>query len=113
MTDKYFDKKNKFIRGPLDLHQINKFANYGINAVRLFLYMRMREGQLHSKGELKSAKEHTFIRLDNKILEAMVGVHKSNKWPNLRKLEAANLIELRKNGKGKAPEAKIICPAYH
>ena len=43
----------------------------------------------------------------------MVGVHKSNKWPNLRKLAAANLIELKEMGKGKAPEAKIICPAYH
>ena len=49
----------------------------------------------------------------NKTLEETVGVHKSNKWGRLRVLEEKGLIELRVNGTGKAPEAKIIVPSLH
>ena len=110
-SKQFLDKKNRFIRGPLDIYQVNRFLEYGINAARIFLYIRMREGQLVSAGELKP-KEHTFITLDNKTMEAMVSVHKSNKWPNLRKLESAKLIEIN-HSKGRAPRVKIICPSYH
>ena len=110
-SKKYFEKKNKFIRGPLDIYQVNEFLKFGVNSARIFLYIRMREGQLVSAKELKP-KEHTFIPLDNKTMEAMIGIHKSNKWPNLRKLESANLVEI-KHAKGKAPLVKIVCPIYH
>ena len=53
------------------------------------------------------------IKLDNKSLEEKVGVHKSNKWDRLRCLEENGLIELKVNGMGKAPEAKIIVPRLH
>tara|TARA_R100001369_G_scaffold91764_1_gene134101 strand:+ start:1638 stop:1976 length:339 start_codon:yes stop_codon:yes gene_type:complete len=111
VSERYLNKRNKFIRGPLDIYQINRFLEYGVNAVRIFLYIRMREGQLVSANELKP-KEHTFIVLDNKTMEALIGIHKSNKWPNLRKLEAAKLIEIE-SAKGKAPKVKIVCPIYH
>ena len=101
-----------FVRGPISVNQILEFSKYGINAIRIFLYIRMQEGKLVSEGLLKP-KEHTFIRLDNKNLEAIVGVHKSNKWDRLRALEQNNLIELKVNGAGKAPEAKIIVPSLH
>ncbi|MBC8298366.1 MAG: hypothetical protein H8E55_21570 [Pelagibacterales bacterium] len=65
-----------------------------------------------SAGELRP-KEHTFIKIDNRNLEATVGVHKSNKWDRLRALEENGLIELRVNGAGKAPDAKIIVPSLH
>ena len=101
-----------FVRGPISVNQILEFSKYGINAIRIFLYIRMQEGKLVSEGLLKP-KEHTFIRLDNKNLEAIVGVHKSNKWDRLRALEQNNLIKLKVNGAGKAPEAKIIVPSLH
>ena len=101
-----------FVRGPLSVNQILEFSKYGINAIRIFLYIRMQEGKLVSEGLLRP-KEHTFIRLDNKNLEAIVGVHKSNKWDRLRALEQNNLIKLKVNGAGKAPEAKIIVPSLH
>jgi len=101
-----------FVRGPISVNQILEFSKYGINAIRIFLYIRMQEGKLVSAGELLP-KEHTFIKLDNRNLEATVGVHKSNKWDRLRALEQNNLIELKVNGTGKAPEAKIKVPCLH
>lgn len=101
-----------FVRGPISVNQILEFSKYGINAIRIFLYIRMQEGKLVSAGELLP-KQHTFIKLDNRNLEATVGVHKSNKWDRLRALEENGLIELRVNGTGKAPEAKIIVPSLH
>ena len=101
-----------FVRGPISVNQILEFSKYRINAIRIFLYIRMQEGKLVSAGELLP-KEHTFIKLDNKNLEAIVGVHKSIKWDRLRALEQNGLIELRVNGTGKAPEAKILVPRLH
>lgn len=111
MIDKYNSIIGKFIRGPLSNNQILEFTKYGVNAVRIYLYIRMQEGKLVSNGDLKS-KEHTFIPLDNKNTEAMVGLHKSHKWDKLRTLQQKGLIEL-KTQKGKAPEAKIIVPCLH
>ena len=101
-----------FIRGPISLNQLLEFSKFGVNAVRIFLYIRMQEGILISK-ELLNEKHHTFIKLDNKSLEEKVGVHKSNKWDRLRALEENGLIELKVNGMGKAPEAKILVPRLH
>ena len=111
MVDKYNSIVGKFIRGPLSNNQILEFTKYGVNAVRIFLYIRMQEGKLVSSGDLKP-KEHTWIALDNKNTEAMVGLHKSHKWDKLRTLEQKGLIEL-KTEKGKAPRAKIIVPSLH
>ena len=65
----------KFIRGPISLNQLLEFSKFGVNAVRIFLYIRMQEGILVTK-ELLDKKDHTFIKLDNKSLEEKVGVHK-------------------------------------
>ncbi len=43
----------------------------------------------------------------------MFGVHRSIKWEKLRTLEENGLIELKINGQGIAPEAKIIVPRLH
>ena len=111
MVDKYNSIIGKFVRGPLSGNQILEFTKYGVNAVRIYLYIRMQEGKLVSSGDLKP-KEHTWIELDNKKTEAMVGIHKSHKWDKLRTLEQKGLIEL-KTEKGKAPRAKIIVPSLH
>ena len=101
----------KFIRGPISLNQLNEFCKYGINAVRIYCYIRMQEGKLVSK-RLLQPKEHTFIKIDNKNTEELVGLHRSHKWDKLRTLQQKGLIELRTK-KGAAPEAKIIVPALH
>jgi hypothetical protein len=102
----------KFIRGPISLNQILEFSKYGVNAVRILLYIRMQEGIMVSRSEL-SKHEHTFIKIPNKTLETMFGVHRSIKWDKLRTLEENGLIELKLNGQGIAPEAKIIVPRMH
>ena len=112
MLDNVYNLRKLFVRGPVSAYQFFEFSRFGINAVRIFMYIRMQEGELVSQGLLKQ-KEHTFIKLDNKNLEQIAKVHKSHKWDRLRALEQNNLIELRINGAGKAPEAKIIAPSYH
>ena len=78
--------KGKFIRGPISVNQLLEFSKYGVNAVRIFLYIRMQEGIMVSRGEL-SRTAHTFIKIPNKKLEELVGVHRSIKWEKLRVLE--------------------------
>ena len=107
----FYKKAKLFVRGPISVYQFFAFANYGVNAARIYMYIRMQEGKLFSQGLLKQ-KEHTFIKLDNKNLEQVAQVHKSHKWDRLRTLEQNGLIELR-HSKGKAPEAKIIIPSLH
>ncbi len=111
MVDKYNNIVGKFIRGPISMNQLLEFTKYGVNAVRIFLYIRMQEGILVSNKELKP-KEHAWIALDNKNTEAMVGLHKSHKWDRLRVLEQRGLLEL-KTCKGKAPLARIVVPCLH
>ena len=101
----------KFIRGPISLNQLLEFSKLGINAVRIFMYIRMQEGILLSKN-LINKDEHIFIKLDNKNTEAVVGLHKTHKWDRLRALEEKGLIEL-KTKKGSAPEARIVIPRLH
>ena len=103
---------SKFIRGPISLNQILEFSKYGVNAVRILMYIRMQEGILVSRSLLPK-NEHTFIKSPNKTLETMFGVHRSIKWEKLRTLEENGLIELKINGQGIAPEAKIIVPRLH
>jgi len=103
---------SKFIRGPISLNQILEFSKYGVNAVRILLYIRMQEGIMVSRSELPK-NQHTFIKIPNKTLESMFGVHRSIKWDKLRTLEENGLIELKLNGQGIAPEAKIIVPRLH
>ncbi|HAI42266.1 MAG TPA: hypothetical protein DCM40_31215 [Maribacter sp.] len=104
--------KGKFIRGPISVNQLLEFSKYGVNAVRIFLYIRMQEGIMVSRGEL-SRNAHTFIKIPNKKLEELVGVHRSIKWEKLRVLEEKKLIDLKLNGQGRAPEAKILVPRLH
>jgi len=111
MPDKYNSIIGKFIRGPISMNQLLEFTKHGVNAVRIFLYIRMQEGKLVSSGELKP-KTHTWIAIDNKNTEAMVGLHKSHKWDKLRTLQQRGLIEL-KTQKGHAPRARIIVPCLH
>jgi len=105
-------KHGKFIQGPISLNQFLEFSRYGVNAVRLYYYIRMQEGILVSQGLLER-DQHTFIKIPTKILEDVFMVHRSIKWDKLRTLEEKKLISLKLNGSGIAPEAKIIVPRLH
>jgi len=56
MVDKYNNIVGKFIRGPISMNQLLEFTKYGVNAVRIFLYIRMQEGILVSSKELKTER---------------------------------------------------------
>ena len=98
---------SKFIRGPISLNQILEFSKYGVNAVRILMYIRMQEGIMVSRSELPK-NEHTFIKIPNKTLESMFGVHRSIKWEKLRTLEENGLIELKLNAKELRRKQKLL-----
>ena len=56
--------QGKFIRGPISLHQLLEFSKHGINAVRIFMYIRMQEGILLSK-KMIDKDEHICISISN------------------------------------------------
>ena len=96
-----------FTKGPLSIHQFNEFANFGINGLRLFQYIRTKQGLNTDK-----TKQHfrTWIHVENKNLYDWFGVHQSTKWELLKKMKEANLIEYELRGVGRAPRVRIICP---
>ena len=96
-----------FTKGPLSIHQFNEFANFGINGLRLFQYIRTKQGLNTDK-----TKQHfrTWIHVENKNLYDWFGVHQSTKWELLKKMKKANLIEYELRGTGRAPRVRIICP---
>ena len=96
-----------FTKGPLSIHQFNEFANFGINGLRLFQYIRTKQGLNTDK-----TKQHfrTWIHVENKNLYDWFGVHQSTKWELLKKMKEANLIEYELRGMGRAPRVRIICP---
>ena len=96
-----------FTKGPLSIHQFNEFANFGINGLRLFQYIRTKQGL-----NLDKTKRHykVWIHVENKNLYDWFGVHQSTKWELLKKMKDANLIEYELRGVGRAPRVRIICP---
>ena len=96
-----------FTSGPLSIHQFNEFANFGINGLRLFQYIRTKQGLNTDK-----TKRHykVWIHVENKNLYDWFGVHQSTKWELLKKMKKANLIEYELRGTGRAPRVRIICP---
>lgn len=95
-----------FTMGPVYFNQFNHFAKHGVNALRIFQFIITKEGLERKNPKVQEA--HKFIKLDNKKLYEWFGVGRSKKWKILKKLSDSKLIELRKNGPGKAPDVKII-----
>ena len=91
----------------MSIHQFNEFANFGINGLRLFQYIRTKQGLNTDK-----TKRHykVWIHVENKNLYDWFGVHQSTKWELLKKMKEANLIEYELRGMGRAPRVRIICP---
>jgi|TARA_E500000318_G_scaffold63198_1_gene58535 hypothetical protein len=104
--------KGVFTMGPISVNQFNAFAKYGVNALRLFQYIRTKQGLARDyKGKVNSPIG--FVRMDNQTLYKWFGVNRSKKWLLIKKLEADGLLEVRRNGSGKAPFVKILVPKLH
>ena len=98
-----------FIKGMFSLHQLGQFKKFGINALSMFHYIRLKQG-LIPRNNPDHNKFSTWVLVDNANLQKWVGVHQSTKWEVLKKLESAKLIEVLRRGKGKCPKVRITCP---
>jgi|TARA_Y100000034_G_C6778887_1_gene347936 hypothetical protein len=107
LFDRAYDEGIYFTMGPISIYQFNEFANFGINGLRLFQYIRTKQGVNPDK-----TKRHyrTWVHVENKNLYDWFGVHQSVKWELLKKMKEANLIDYVKRGMGKTPRVRIICP---
>ena len=108
------DENIHFIMGPLSIYQFNKFAEHGLRAVRLFQYIRTKQGLVYgSKPEFRGKDtSHKWVFIDNKNLYDWFGLHQPTKWFLLKKLSdpEIGLIEYVKRGSGKLPIARIKAP---
>ena len=91
-----------FTMGPISIHQFSEFSKRGVNALRIFQYIRTKQG-------LNGSKWNSFVLVDNIKLQEWFGCHQSRKWKILNKLEEAKLIKLKRRGVGKAPYVQIVC----
>tara|TARA_B100000029_G_C17261554_1_gene846495 strand:+ start:151 stop:552 length:402 start_codon:yes stop_codon:yes gene_type:complete len=107
-----FEGDVHFIMGPLSIYQFNQFANHGLCAVRLFQYIRTKQGLVYgSKPEFKGKDtSHKWIYIDNKNLYDWFGLHQPTKWKLLKQLSETGLIEYQKRGSGRMPLVRIKAP---
>jgi|TARA_R100001594_G_C4052947_1_gene265349 hypothetical protein len=98
--------KGKFIAIPISVFQLNEFIKHGRDAVRIFGYIK-------TKMSMDRKTKDCFVTINNRDAEAWFGLHQPHKWKALKRLEAAGLIEVKRNGAGKSVAAKIILPTYH
>ena len=110
----FVDENIHFIMGPLSIYQFNKFAEHGLCAVRLFQYIRTKQGLVWgSKPEFKGKDtSHKWVYIDNKNLYDWFGLHQPTKWKLLKQLSdpEIGLLEYEKRGPGKLPIARIKAP---
>jgi hypothetical protein len=107
-----FEGDVNFIMGPLSIYQFNQFADYGLCAVRLFQYIRTKQGLTYGfKKEYKGKDtSHLFVYIDNKNLYDWFGLHQPTKWKLLKKLQEDGLLEYETRGPGKMPLVRILSP---
>ena len=96
-----------FTMGPLSIFQFNEFARFGINGLRIFQYIRTKQGLNPNKDE---KHPRVWIHIENKNLYDWFGVHQSTKWELLKKMAEDGIIEYEKRGTGRVPRVRIICP---
>jgi hypothetical protein len=94
-----------FTYGKMYINHFYEISKFGVNALRMYQYIRTMQG-LRYKGIIENS--HLPIRVDNKKLYEWFGVGPNKKWEVLNKLEDANIIKLKRNGKGRLPEVKIV-----
>jgi len=96
-----------FTRGPMHINHFYEISKCGVNALRLYQYIRTIQG-LKYPGKEESS--HLPIKVDNKKLYEWFGVGPNKKWEALNKLANKNIIELKRGGRGRLPIVRIILP---
>ena len=95
-----------FTLGPISIHQFCEFSKYGVNALRIFQFIRTQQG-LNNRSK---TNYRDWVILGNKNLYLWFGVHPPKKHIILKKLERAKLVEVQHRGTGRAPLVRIACP---
>ena len=94
-----------FTRGPMHINHFYEVSKCGVNALRLYQYIRTIQGLKYAGKEENS---HLPIKVDNKKLYEWFGVGPTKKWEALNKLADKKIIELKRGGRGRLPTVRII-----
>ena len=103
-----------FTRGPMYINHFYEISRHGVNALRVYQYIRTIQG-LRYPGAAENS--HKWVKVDNKNLYEWFGVSQPKKWVILDRLSnkdnpyfTKKILEVRKRGVGKLPEARIVLP---
>ena len=96
-----------FTKGPMHINHFYEISKCGVNALRVYQYIRTIQGLKYPK---MSENSHMPVKVDNKKLYEWFGVGPNKKWEVLKKLEAKNILEVDRKGRGKLPVVKIVLP---
>ena len=103
-----------FTRGPMHINHFYEISKHGINALRLYQYIRTIQGLRYPGPEENS---HKWVKVDNKKLYEWFGVSQPKKWDILKRLSdkdhpkfTTQILEVKNGGTGKLPKARIILP---
>lgn len=107
-----FNGDVNFMLGPISIYQFNQFADHGLCAVRLFQYIRTKQGLVYNKKPEFKGKDtsHLWVYIDNKNLYDWFGLHQSTKWKLLKQLQQDDLLEYESRGPGRMPRVRIKSP---
>ena len=94
-----------FTRGPMYINHFYEISKLGVNALRVYQYIRTIQGLKYPKIKETS---HLPIKVDNKKLYDWFGVGPNKKWEALNKMADKEIIELKRGGPGRLPTVKII-----
>ena len=104
----------QFTRGPMYINHFYEISKHGVNALRLYQYIRTMQGLRYPGAEENS---HKWVRVDNRKLYEWFGVSQPKKWTLLDRLSnnenpkfTKKILEVRKHGVGRLPEARIVLP---
>ena len=96
-----------FTRGPMYINHFCEISKCGVNALRLYQYIRTVQGLKYPGLNESSHKE---VKIDNKKLYEWFGVGPNKKWEAICKLEKKKIIEVKRGGRGRLPTVRIILP---
>jgi len=101
-----------YMMGPISIFQFNQFAEHGLCAVRLFNYIKTKQGLVYGKKPEFKGKDtsHLWVYIDNKNLYDWYGLHQPTKWKLLKQLAEEKLLEYETRGPGKMPRVRIKSP---
>ena len=99
MAKDYEYEKVYFTMGPLSIYQFAEFSKCGMGALKLFQYIKTKEGLTKEK----------WVVVDNVNAYKWFGLSTSSKWRAIAKLKERKLIKVD-GANGRAPKIMIICP---